>query len=134
MSREYVMARPRYESVDDYIAAQPDAVRPLLEEVRAAIRGALPTASEVISYQMPAYRVANRVAVYFAGFKGHYSVYPVNGEVLEAFRDELAPYEVNEKGTVRFPLDRPVPAALIAGIAGLLAARAEAATKSGRAR
>lgn len=110
------MAKANHTSIDDYLAAQPDAARPVLDAVRAAIRSALPEAQEVISYQIPAYRVAGRVALFFAGWKKHYSLYPVSDALLTAFDDELKPYEV-EKGTIRFPFSQPVPADLIGRIA-----------------
>jgi uncharacterized protein YdhG (YjbR/CyaY superfamily) len=128
------VATTNYRSVDEYIAAQPEQTRATLAQVRAAIREVLPGATEMISYQMPAYRVAGRVAIYFAGWKKHYSLYPVSDEVLDAFREELAPYDVNEKGTARFPLNRPVPIELIGGIARILGAQAEALTAAKQAK
>jgi uncharacterized protein YdhG (YjbR/CyaY superfamily) len=106
--------------VDEYISAQPEAVRATLERVRGAIRKALPEAEEVISYQIAAYKVTGGGAIYFAGWKKHYSVYPATEKVVAAFADELAPYELS-KGTIRFPLSEPVPETLIAGIARLRA-------------
>ena len=55
--------------------------------------------------------------IFFAGWKQHYSLYPANDRVVAAFKDELAPYKVNNKGTIRFPLSAPVPAKLIAALA-----------------
>lgn len=111
------MARTGYKSVDDYIAAQPDASRPVLEAVRSAIRTALPDASEIISYQIPAYKLPGGTALFFAGWKDHFSLYPINGEILEQFARELEPYEFNSKGTLRFSLSEPVPAKLIGRLA-----------------
>jgi uncharacterized protein YdhG (YjbR/CyaY superfamily) len=105
-----------YKSVEEYIAAQPEPVARCLREVRKAIRNALPKAEEVISYKMPAYRVYGRIALYFGGWKEHYALYPAGGLVADAFRQELAPYEVT-RGTIRFPLSEPVPSRLIANIA-----------------
>ncbi|MGE0237823.1 MAG: iron chaperone [Parvibaculaceae bacterium] len=119
------MAKTDYKSVDDYVAAQPDAVRGLLEEVRAVIRKALPKAEEVISYQIPAYKIDGAAVVFFAGWKAHYSLYPATKAVVTALKTELAPYGV-EKGTVRFPLDAPVPKRLIATIAKTRAEKAAA--------
>jgi uncharacterized protein YdhG (YjbR/CyaY superfamily) len=116
------MATTAFQSVDEYLAAQPGATRPLLEQVRAAILGALPGAEEFISYQMPAYRLHGRVVVYFAGWKKHFSLYPVGAELLQAAGAGTARYDVNDKGTVRIPLDQPVPGELIARIAELRAA------------
>jgi uncharacterized protein YdhG (YjbR/CyaY superfamily) len=110
------MPTPGLQSVDDYIASQPQAVRSILERVRGAIRRAVPAAEEVISYKMPAYKLRGEPVLYFAGWKKHYSLYPAGDALLEAFKEELAPYEVN-KGTIRFPLSEPVPVKLIERIA-----------------
>jgi uncharacterized protein YdhG (YjbR/CyaY superfamily) len=104
-------------SVDAYIAAQPEASRPALQQVRAAIRKALPRAEESITYNMPTYKEHGEAVLFFAGWKQHFSLYPVSGAVAEAYRDELTPYEVNNKGTARFPLSQPVPVKLIVRIA-----------------
>lgn len=114
----------RSESVTDYIANQPAAMQRVLRRVRSVIRKALPDAEEVISYQIPAYRLHGRVVIYFAGWTEHYAIYPANGPVVATFKKELAAYKVT-KGTIRFPLSEPVPADLIAGIARL---RAKTAT------
>ena len=124
------MAKTSYASVDDYIATQPAVVRPVLETVRRTIRKALPDAREIISYQIPAYRLPGGTALFFAGWKKHYSVYPAGAALVAAFRDELAPYEVNEKGTIRFPLSEPVPEKLIARIARYRAEEIEAASRA----
>jgi uncharacterized protein YdhG (YjbR/CyaY superfamily) len=132
------MATTAFQSVDEYLAAQPETSRQLLDQVRAAIRGALPGAEEFISYQMPAYRLHGRVVIYFAGWKKHFSIYPVGAYLLQAAGAGTERYDVNDKGTVRFPLDRPVPRELIARIAELRAAevaeevRAKAARLSRR--
>ena len=105
-----------YTTVDDYIASQPDAARPVLEAVRQAIRSSLPAAEEVISYQIPAYRIQGRIGLFFAGWKKHYSIYPASQALRAAFAGELDPYVV-EKATIRFPLSAQVPAALIGRIA-----------------
>ncbi|HZS50320.1 MAG TPA: DUF1801 domain-containing protein [Bryobacterales bacterium] len=110
------MARPNFQSVDEYIASRPEAVRDLLGQVRSAIRKALPGADEVISYQIPAYRLHSRLVIYFAGWKKHYSLHPATGGLAAAFKDELARYKMS-KGTIRFPLLRPVPVKLIGRIA-----------------
>jgi uncharacterized protein YdhG (YjbR/CyaY superfamily) len=103
-------------SVDEYIAAQPEALRIPLKRVRNAIRKALPGAVEVISYKMPAYKLHGSRVLYFAGWKQHYALYAATDSVLAAFKDELAPYEV-AKGTIRFTLSEPVPVELIGRIA-----------------
>lgn len=110
------MANTDFKSVDQYIAAQPEAVHEVLERVRAAIREGMPEAVEVISYQIPAYKLPGGVALFFAGWKQHYSVYPVTEGLVAAFKDELAPYKLS-KGTIRFPLGEPVPVGLIERLA-----------------
>jgi uncharacterized protein YdhG (YjbR/CyaY superfamily) len=110
------MAKTDFKSVDEYIASQPSAVRGVLGRVRSAIREALPGAEEVISYQIPAYKLRGGRVLYFAGWKQHYSLYPAGETLVAAFRDELASYQVS-KGTIRFPLSQPVPVKLIGRIA-----------------
>jgi uncharacterized protein YdhG (YjbR/CyaY superfamily) len=79
---------------------------------------------------MPAYRLPEGLVIFFAGWKAHYAIYPGSGTFLAEMRDELAPYKVS-KGTIQFPLDRPVPVRLVAKIAKLRAAEmvAKAAAK-----
>jgi uncharacterized protein YdhG (YjbR/CyaY superfamily) len=108
-------------SVDEYIAAQPEAVRAKLERVRAAIRSAVPEAEEGIGYRMPGFKLHGKPLLYFAGFKGHYSVFAASGTFFAALEDELRGYE-RRKGTVQFPLTKPVPVKLISRIAKLRAA------------
>jgi uncharacterized protein YdhG (YjbR/CyaY superfamily) len=125
------MPRAGFATVDEYIASQPEDVQPVLERVRTAIRKALPKADEVISYEIPAYKLGGRNVVFFAGFKHHYSLYPANARVVAAFRKELEPYDVNGKGTVRFPLTARVPVRLISAIAKFRAKEvSELATKT----
>jgi uncharacterized protein YdhG (YjbR/CyaY superfamily) len=111
------MAKTVFKSVDEYIATYPEDVQTILQRVRGAIRKAVPGAEEAISYQIPAYKLHGDVVLYFAGWKRHYSLYPATGGVVEEFKDELVPYEVNDKGTIRFPLSQPVPEKLIGRIA-----------------
>jgi uncharacterized protein YdhG (YjbR/CyaY superfamily) len=111
-----VMAQTEFRNVDEYIAVQPGPSHVVLERVRAAIRKALPRAQEVISYKIPAYKLDTGVVLYFAGWKQHYSLYPVGERLLARFKSELARYTVS-KGTIRFPLSEPVPLRLIQRIA-----------------
>jgi uncharacterized protein YdhG (YjbR/CyaY superfamily) len=104
-------------NIDDYITGFPRPVRGILERVRSTIRNAVPNAEEAISYQIPVFKLNGRYVLYFAGWKQHYSLYPSTDRLVAAFRSELAPYEISGKGTIRFPLDEPVPVKLIAGIA-----------------
>jgi uncharacterized protein YdhG (YjbR/CyaY superfamily) len=114
------MARTDFKSVDEYMAAQPDATQAVLARVRAIIRKALPGAEEVISYQIPAYKLPGGIVIYFAGWKQHYSLYPASKAVVAALQKELTPYQIS-KGTIRFPLSKPVPARLIGRIATMRA-------------
>src|SRR5215510_8754257 len=109
------------ESVDEYIAAQPEAVRPKLEQVRSAIRTAVPEAVEGIGYRMPGYKLHGKSMLYFAGFKEHYSLFAASGTFFAALEEELRGYELR-KGTIHFRLDKPVPVKLITRIAKLRAA------------
>jgi uncharacterized protein YdhG (YjbR/CyaY superfamily) len=115
-------------SVDEYIAAQPEALRPKLEQVRAAIRKAVPEAVEGIGYRMPGYKLQGKPLLYFAGFKEHYSLFAASRTFFAALEQELKGYELR-KGTVQFPLTKPVPVKLIGRIAKLRAAGMAASAK-----
>jgi len=99
-------------AVDAYLAGVPEPARTTLQTVRERIRAAAPkAATETISYRMPAFR-HNGVLVSYAAFKNHCSFFPMGSSVLEAMLDEVKPYRT-AKGTLQFPLDKPLPAALI---------------------
>lgn len=95
---------------DSYIAAFPPETQQVLEQLRGIIKKAAPEAEEMISYQMPAYKL-NGVLVYFAGYKNHIGFYPT-GSGIAHFKNELKGYKTS-KGTVQFPLDKKLPAGLI---------------------
>ena len=124
------MPKTDFKTVDEYIAAQPENVRPILERVRAAIRKALPSAEEIISYKMPTYKIDGSRVIFFAAWKQHYALYAATDHVVAAFKDDLAPYEI-DKGTIRFPLSQHVPVKLIERIAKF---RAEEITERGGAK
>jgi uncharacterized protein YdhG (YjbR/CyaY superfamily) len=115
-SRIAGVAKKRFTSVRDYIASQPKDARGALGRVRRAIRKAVPTAEEGLSYQMPAYTLNGVPVIYFAGWKAHYSLYPASDALVAKFKRELAPYE-RSKGTIRMPLSEPVPVSLVERIA-----------------
>ena len=121
MSEIVGMKQIRPASVDEYIAAQPAPSHLPLRRVRAAIRKALPAADEVISYGIPAYKLAGRVVIYFAGWKTHYAIYPLTARVTAALGTALDRYDQSGKGTIRFPYDAAVPGPLIGRIAKLRA-------------
>jgi uncharacterized protein YdhG (YjbR/CyaY superfamily) len=102
-----------FASVDEYISGFPEETRALLEQVRTTIQKAAPAAEELISYQMPAYRL-NGPLVYFAGYAKHIGFYPT-GSGIEAFKTYFSAYK-SSKGAVQFPLDQPLPLALISKI------------------
>jgi uncharacterized protein YdhG (YjbR/CyaY superfamily) len=84
--------------------------------VRNAIRKAVPEADEVISYNIPTYKLQGEPVLYFAGWRQHFSLYPVSASLLAALRHDITPYVVH-KGTMRFSLSQPVPVKLIGRIA-----------------
>ncbi len=115
-------------TVDEYISVQPETLRPKLQQVRAAIRRAVPEALEGIGYGMPGYKLMGKPLLYFAGFKQHYSLFAASGTFFASLKEELKDYE-QRKGTVHFPLDQPVPVKLIGRIAKLRAAGISVTTK-----
>jgi uncharacterized protein YdhG (YjbR/CyaY superfamily) len=98
-------------TIDAYLARIPEPARTTLQKVRAAIRSALPaSATETISYKIPAFR-QGEVIIWFAAFAGHCSLFPT-ARIIEIFKEELKPYTLS-KGTIQFPTNKPLPAALI---------------------
>ncbi len=97
-------------TIDEYIAQYPQNVQEILNKIRAVVQEAAPGAVEKISYQMPAFYL-NGNLVYFGAYKQHIGFYPTPGGT-EAFAAELAPYKAS-KGTVKFPLNKPIPYDLI---------------------
>jgi uncharacterized protein YdhG (YjbR/CyaY superfamily) len=110
------MATTNYASVDEYLAAQPARSRDILERVRATIRKAIPKAEEMVSYQIPTYKLDGVPVIYFAGWKEHLSIYPATQTMLADLRKDLAAYKI-AKGTIRFEFAEPVPLRLIARVA-----------------
>jgi uncharacterized protein YdhG (YjbR/CyaY superfamily) len=104
-------------TVDDYLAAQPPLARRLLKRVRTVIRRALPGAEEVLSYGIPAYRLNKRIAIYFAGWKDHFSLYPIS----KRMEKQLAGHDLSGRGTIRFSYEDRLPVHLISHIAQLRA-------------
>ena len=102
-----------FASMDEYIAAFPKETQKILQEIRAAIKAAAPEAEEKISYQMPTF-AQNGNLVHFAAGKNHIGFYPVPTGI-EKFKKELSAYD-GGKGSVQFPLDEPMPLALISRI------------------
>ena len=115
-------------NVNEYLAGSPEPARSTLKRVRAVIRSVVPAeTTEVISYGIPTFKY-KRGLVAFAAFKDHCSFFPMGSSVLDAFKEELKGFRVS-KGTLHFPLDRPLPAALVKKIV-----RARIAQNEGNAR
>jgi uncharacterized protein YdhG (YjbR/CyaY superfamily) len=100
-------------NVDEYILQFSEKVQASLAKLRNAIKKAAPNAEEVLSYHMPAYK-QNGMLLYFAAHKNHIGFYPFIS-AIKAFKKELSVYE-GAKGTVRFPLDKSIPSALVSKI------------------
>jgi uncharacterized protein YdhG (YjbR/CyaY superfamily) len=99
-----------FTTIDEYIATFPKNIQIILRELRQAIKEAAPEAEEALSYQMPAFK-SNGILVWFAAFKNHIGFYPKT-TTIEVFKEELAGHEVS-KGTIRFPINEPVPLDLV---------------------
>ena len=103
-------SKATYSSVDEYISAQPENIRSLLELIRATIKESAPQAKEVISYGMPAYK-QHGVLVYFAANKQHVGFYPTASPIV-IFAHELTPYKTSQ-GAIQFPLKTGIPVDLV---------------------
>ena len=96
--------------IDQYIESQPASVRQGLEKLRLTIKKAAPGAEEVLSYKIPAFKF-HGMLLWFASFKNHYGLYPYS-KTIQVFKDKLTGYEFT-KGTIKFPLDKPIPVKLV---------------------
>ncbi len=100
-------------TVDEYLAGVPEASRITLGEMRQRLRAALPPGSpEGLSYSMPAFKHDGKALVAYAAFKNHCSLFPMSAAVIAMMADELKAYTTS-KGTIQFPIGKPLPAALI---------------------
>ena len=111
------MAKTNFQSVDEYIAACPPESQAYLQEIRKLIRRLVPDAKERISYQIAAFERNGKNIIHFAGWKKHVSLYPVPAGD-EAFERQIEPYMAG-KGTLKFPLDEPLPVKLVEKIVKL---------------
>ena len=105
-----MMPKRVFKNVDEYVATFPRNVQVILQEMRQAVKEAAPEAEEVISYQMPAFK-QNGIVVYFAAFKDHIGFFPT-ASGIEAFKEKLTDFKIS-KGTVQFPLSKPIPTELV---------------------
>jgi len=104
----------KFKTVDEYLSALPANTKGILKEVRKTIKQAAPQAEEMISYNMPAFKLFGGL-IWYAAWKEHISLYPRSSR-MEAFIKELSEYE-GSKGTIKFPIDKPIPFDLISKIA-----------------
>ncbi|HVQ38423.1 MAG TPA: DUF1801 domain-containing protein [Pyrinomonadaceae bacterium] len=104
--------RLKVNDVEAYFARVPKEARATLEKMRQTIKATVPKAVEVIWYQIPTFKLADKPLVSIAAFKNHCSLFPMSYAVLRSYEEELKPYHTS-KGTLRFSLDQPIPAALV---------------------
>ena len=122
------MAEPT--TVEEYLATLPDERRTAMTELRQAIKGAAPEATEALAYKMPALRShGGQFLVSYDAYKAHYSLFPASDAVVEGLGDEITPYLAG-KGTIRFPASRPIPIELVTKIVKIRVA--ENAARAGR--
>ena len=115
--------------IDDYLASLDEPGRGTLQELRRTILDLLPQAQECISYGMPAFKVSGKTVAGFAAFKNHLSYLPHSGSVLDQLADELDGY-VMTKGSLHFPVDRPLPRDLVEKLLRVRLAQAGVAPSS----
>lgn len=106
-------SRPKFTSIDEYVAGLPEETRSILQKLRTTIAKSAPDAEESINYGIPTFKL-NGNLVHFAAFKNHIGFYPAPSGI-EAFKKELSVYE-GAKGSIKFPLDKPLPYDLISKI------------------
>jgi uncharacterized protein YdhG (YjbR/CyaY superfamily) len=104
-------SKNQFKTMDEYIKTFPNDVQNILEEMRQTIRKAAPEAVEAISYQMPTFKLNGKNLVHFAAFKNHIGFYPIPSGI-EVFKKELSSYKQG-KGSVQFPMDKPIPYDLV---------------------
>jgi len=103
--------KKQFKTIDAYIQTFPKDVQAILQKVRQTIQKAAPDAVETISYQMPTFKLNGKGLVYFAAYEKHIGFYPIPSG-MKAFEKELASYKQG-KGSVQFPIDRPIPYDLV---------------------
>jgi uncharacterized protein YdhG (YjbR/CyaY superfamily) len=114
----------RNDTIDDYLSRLDEPKRGTLEALRRAILEVIPDAEQVISYRVPAFRVRGKTIAGFAAFKDHLSYLPFSGSILEQLADELRDYTMT-KSALHFPVDRPLPQALVKRLVDLRLAEAQ---------
>ncbi|MFX1479425.1 MAG: iron chaperone [Promethearchaeota archaeon] len=104
------MSKTKTQTIDDYISKFPENIQEILIKLRKIISKTAPEVKEAMSYQIPTFKL-NGNLVHFAAYKNHIGFYPTPS-AIEAFKDELSPYEIS-KGSIRFPLNKPIPYDLV---------------------
>jgi len=112
MKKAMATSKSQFKTMDEYIATFPENVRDVLEKLRRTIMESAPKAEETISYGMPAFKLNGKSLVYFAAWKNHIGFYPAGPSAIKAFKKELSPFR-QAKGTIQFPLDKPIPIDLV---------------------
>lgn len=125
------MTKASYATVDEYIAAQPEAVQPQLERMRVIIRKALPGVEEAISYQIAGFKMHGRFVIYMSAAKEHIGLYPATEAITDALGEEIAPH-LHGKGTMRFRYADRIPTRLLQRVVKIRLAEVEAATAKKR--
>ena len=105
------ISKNQFKTIDEYIKTFPEDVQSILEKMRQTIKEAAPGSVEAISYQMPTFKLNGKNLVHFAAFKNHIGFYPIPSGI-EAFKKELSSYKQG-KGSVQFPMDKPIPYDLV---------------------
>lgn len=105
------MSRRQFRTIDEFIASFPKNVRIVLEELRRVIKESAPEAEETISYGIPTFDLNGKHLVHFSAYKSHVGFYPTSSGI-EALKKELSPFKTG-RGTVQFPLDKPIPFDLV---------------------
>jgi uncharacterized protein YdhG (YjbR/CyaY superfamily) len=105
-------AAPSAQLVRDYLTGLPPRARQRMKRMRALIRSVAPTATETFSYRIPGFRLDGQVFVYYAAFTAHTSLYPMGDRIRRTHAASLKGYKTS-KGTIQFPLDQPLPVALV---------------------
>jgi uncharacterized protein YdhG (YjbR/CyaY superfamily) len=101
-----------FKTVEEYISSFPEDVQKILRTLQKTIRAELPEAEEVISYQIPTFKVNGKYVIYYSAWKKHASLYPFSEEMVKEF-PESAHYKTSGKGTIQFPYNKPLPLPLI---------------------
>lgn len=115
--KKKVSTSPKFKTVQEYIASLSPVAKAVVKELRQTIKQVAPTAEDMISYNMPAFTLDGKGLIWYAAWKEHVSIYP-RTRVMEKAIKELANYE-GAKGTIKFPLDKPIPFAMIQKIVKL---------------